>query len=79
MPGTAYILRIVLLKRHRKNPSITNKGFFIINIKGVLQHGSSQRDHLQAIHMSEIAKKRHRGLRGFYLNDISFVQLIGTY
>jgi hypothetical protein len=42
-------------------------------------HVSVQRDHLQVIHISKIAKKRHWVMGGLYVSEISFVQLIGLY
>jgi hypothetical protein len=57
---------------------ITNKGFLFLLYGGFLQHGSFLRDHLQEIHMPKTAK-RHRVMRDLYMNDISFVQFIGSY
>jgi len=36
-------------------------------------------DYLQVIHKSKITKNRHWVMGGFYVSEISFVQLIGLY
>jgi hypothetical protein len=73
-------LRIVLLKKDtEKNPSITCKWFFVINIRALILHGSLQRAHLQVIHMTKITKEGHTVMGGLYINFILFVQLIVSY
>jgi hypothetical protein len=55
-----------------KKEFINYKGLFILNIGDLLQHVSVQSDHLHKNTM-----KRSWVMGGLYINEISFVPLIG--
>ena len=56
-----------------------NSEVYNISIWGLLQHISVHWDHLQVIHISKITKEIHCVMGIFYVNEISFVQIISLY
>ena len=56
-----------------------NSEVYDISIWGILQHISVHWDNLQVIHMSKIIMEIHWVMGIFYINEISFVQIISLY
>jgi len=50
-----------------------------VHLHVLLQHVKAIRDYLQIIHKSKVTKNKHWIIGGLYLNEFSFVELIGLY
>jgi len=70
---------VILIINILKKSISHNSEVFIVSVLGLLQHVSIQQDHLQVIHISKIAKKIHWVMGVLYINEVSFLQIIGLY
>lgn len=68
-----------VLTNTQKHSFDHNSEVYNIGIWGLLQHIWVHWDHLQVIHISKITKEIHWVMGIFYINELSFVQILSLY